>query len=298
MCFTFIAASSSGFCGLIMTAVYPMWVPKHMGLVAGIAVTACNISPFYFGALCSVLIPKLGVLRTVQIIGIIIFVMILLTLRWCRFPTESDNLPAPEGGNNIITDRDYTIIEMLKSPLFWCFFLYCAFNRGCGLIMSDLGGTVATAFGAATILGLIFSPASAAASLIGGVVSDKIGLRRSLVYTAVIMVLSGLCLVLGNFTNAAALLVLGLAFGGFSYGAQMTISATATRVLFGNKSYGQAYSFVNASIGIGALCGIVAGSLIDAMAGAFSGVFIFILVLSVGGTLLSFAIVRQLNKQS
>lgn len=164
--------------------------------------------------------------------------------------------------------------------------------------MSDLGGTMATAFGAATILGLIFSPASAVASLVGGVVSDKIGLKRSLLYTAIIMVAAGVLLLLGNFTGGAFLLVLGLACGGFSYGAQMTIAATATRVLFGNKSYGQAYSFVNASIGIGALCGIVAGTLIDAMAGAFSGVFFFIFALSVGGTLVSLAIIRQLNKQS
>lgn len=298
ICFSCIAASASSFSGLIMMAVYPMWVPEHMGLVVGIAVTAANISPFYFGALCGVLIPAIGILRTVQIIGIIVFLMILFTLRWCRFPGPGDNLPTPKTQENKVSEHDYTLKEVLKSPLFWAFFLYCAFNRGCGLIMADLGGSIATAFGTATILGLIFSPASAVASITGGMAADKIGLVKTLLFTAVIMVLCGLALVLGNATSSAALLIIGIALGGFSYGAQMTISATATRVMFGNKYYGQNYSIINASIGIGAACGIFSGALIDNMGGAFTGVFVFVLALGTSTILLSLLIKGYFKKHN
>jgi hypothetical protein len=86
ICFTCIAASASGLCGIIMTSVFPVWVPEHMGLVAGVAVTSCGIAPFYLGAYCGALIPNVGVLRAVQILGITVFIMVMITLPWCRFP--------------------------------------------------------------------------------------------------------------------------------------------------------------------------------------------------------------------
>jgi MFS family permease len=125
--------------------------------------------------------------------------------------------------------------EVLMSPLFWVFFLFCALNRGAGLIMTDLGGTIATAFGAATIMGLIFSPANGVASLLGGVSFDRLGQNRTLLISAAMMVLCGISLVVGNYMSSIFLLLLGLILGGASYGMQMTVAATATRTLFGNK---------------------------------------------------------------
>jgi MFS family permease len=156
--------------------------------------------------------------------------------------------------------------------------------------MSDLGGTIASAAGMATILGMVFSPASAVASLGSGFLSDRLGLNRSLLLAAGAMIVSGAFMLAGGFFSVQFLLIAGLAFGGFSYGAQMTIAATAPRYLFGNKYYGQTYSFLNASIGVGALCGIAAGSIIDVMHGSFNGVYAFIAILAVAGLFLTLAV--------
>ena len=292
ICFGVVAASASGFAGISVPTVYQPWFPDHLGLLTGVLFLASGLSPMLFGYICSLLIPVVGVLRAVQILGIIIFVLVVATLPWCRTPGPGVRLPPPKNTENASSSRNYSLKEVLRSPLYWCFFLYTALARSVGLVLLDLGGTIAIAFGVATLLGLIISPANGAASVVGGAIQDRIGIGKTILLSCGILVLGSLLLLAGNITDSAFLIITALILGGLGYGISLVISASATRIFFGDKHYAQNYSFLTLSLVLAAASGYFAGVLLDKV-GNYSGVFILVLVLSVLSLVSGLILVRS-----
>lgn len=295
--FGVVAASSSGFAGISVPTVYQPWFPDHLGLLTGVLFMASGLSPIIFGYICSLLIPAVGVLRAVQILGAIMFVIIVATLPWCKTPGPDVKLPPPKITENSSNTRDYTLKEVLRNPLYWCFFLYTAMARSVGIVLLDLGGTIAVAFGVATLLGLIISPANGAASVIGGIIQDRIGIGRTILLSCGMLVLSSLLLISGSIADSAFAIITALIIGGLGYGVSLVISASATRILFGDKHYAQNYSFLTVSLVPAAASGYLAGALLDRI-GNYSGVFIMVLILCILSLVCGLILVRSKEMSS
>jgi MFS family permease len=280
--FGVVAASSAGMSGIAATAAYQPWAPDRLGLLTGLIFLVAGCSPMLLGFVCSLLIPVFGVLRAVRILGIICFLCILVTMPWCRLPDASTELPpAPPKTKENAATRDYAWNEVLVSPLFWSFFLYNAAARSAGIILSDLGGAVTVAFGVSALFGLLFASANGVVSVIGGAISDRIGVTKTMSISCVLLILCGGMLLLGNAADNVAVIVAALIVGGAGYGISLMMGASATRILFGDKYYAQNYSFITISIALAAASGYGAGNILDRMNGAYVGVFAFVLVLGV-----------------
>jgi OFA family oxalate/formate antiporter-like MFS transporter len=295
VCFGIVAASSAGMSGISGTAAYQPWAPDRLGLLTGIIFLVAGTSPIILGVICSRLIPVVGVLHAVQIIGGIVFLCVLVTMPWCKPPAANIVFPSVPVAINTSSSHNYTWKEVLASPIFWLFFLYNAAARSAGIIMSDLGGTIAIAFGASALFGLLFAPANGVMSVAGGVLLDKIGVNKTMLLSSGLLVVCGGMLLLGDTANSSTIIIVALIFGGAGYGISVMLGASATRILFGNKYYAQNYSFVTVSIAIAAASGFGAGSILDSMDGAFSGVFVFILVLGVICLFLTTLLIRKRN---
>jgi len=292
ICFGIVAAASPGFGGIAIPAAYQPWVPDHLGLLTGILFLASGCSPILFGYICSLLIPIVGVLRTVQIIGVIAFLLLIVTLRWCKAPGPDVELPYPKTVENAASKYNYSWKEILRSPLFWLFFLYCCMARSIGVILQDLGGMIAITFGVAALLGLVTAPANGAASVIGGVIQDRIGLNKTIFLACGIFVFCSLLFILGNISGSAFLGVTALVFGGAGLGVTQVVCASGTRILFGDKYYAQNYSFMTMSLAPAAAGGYIAGLLLDRF-GNYNGVFILVLSLSALSLVFGLMLVRS-----
>jgi MFS family permease len=294
--FGVVAASSAGMSGIASTAAYQPWAPDKLGLLTGIMFLVAGASPLILGFICSRLILVFGVLRAVQMVGGIVFLCILVTMPWCKPPGPNVVFPEAKVAANVSSAHDYTWREALSNPIFWLFFFYNAAARSAGIIMSDLGGTIAIAFGASALFGLLFAPANGVVSVVGGVLLDRIGVNRTMLISCGLLTVCGATLLLGNAVGSAALTIAALIFGGAGYGISVMLGASATRILFGNKYYAQNYSFVTVSIAAAAASGFAAGGILDAMDGAFGGVFLFVLVLGVICLALTIALIRLSGK--
>jgi MFS family permease len=220
-----------------------------------------------------------GVLHAVQAVGLICFLCVSATMPWCKLPDAKAELPPPPRAKERLAARDCTWRELLRSPLFWSFFLYNAAARSAGIVMSDLGGAIAVAFGASALFGLLFAPANGAVSVIGGAVLDRIGVARTMLISCAMLLLCGAMLLFGNAAGSAAIIVAGLILGGAGYGISLVMGASATRILFGDRYYAQNYSLITMSIALAAASGYGAGRVLDRMNGAYFGVFAFVLLL-------------------
>lgn len=125
-----------------------------------------------------------------------------------------------------------------------------------------------------------------AASVIAGLVSDRIGRRRRLaIAAALVQAVAGLLLVVsptfGMTLTAAA--VMGVGYGAFS-----TVGlAFATDLLPSERDHGRDLGIVNTAAALGQLLGPVIGALLVAAVGGFWLVFTIATVLSVVGGLLT-----------
>ena len=280
ICFGIVNAASAGFGGISIPAAYQPWAPDHLGLLTGILFMVCGCSPILFGYICSLLIPAVGVLRAVQILGIIGCIVLAVTLPWCKQPGPDVVLPAPKTKENAASAHDHTWKEVLRSPVFWFFFLYNAMARSVGMILLDLGGMMAITFGAAALFGLVASPANGVASVIGGLIQDRIGVSKTILLSCGLLVLGSLLFISGNILSSALLVVIALVLGGAGFGFCMMMGASATRVLFGGKYFAQNYSFVAISGALAGVSGYLAGLLLDRFSN-YSAVFILIMALSI-----------------
>jgi len=282
VCFSMVAASASGFSGISAPTVYQPWVPDQLGLLTGVLFLTAGAAPMLLGFIASLLIPKIGVLAAMRVVGLICFVLIAATMPFNKPPGPDVKLPPPRSAEKTAAPaRDFTPKEVLKSPIFWFFFLYSVVARGAGIILSDLGGTIALAFGTAALLGLLVALANGIASVAFGAVHDRYGLNLTLYVGSGLLLVSGVLLLLGDFVGLAPVIIVGLFVGGAGYGISLVMGATGTRVLFGDKSYAQNYSFMTVSIALAAACGYAAGAVLDSMEGRYTGVFFLILLLGV-----------------
>ena len=276
--FTIISASSVGISISAGYSLYSQWAPDHPGKLMGAMALACSISPLFAGAACSRLIPVVGVLQAIRWIGIVMAALIYATLPFASPPGPNDKLPPPLVRPDNLDMEDIPPIKMLRMPSFWLLMVFNAVVRTSGLIIIDFGGSIAIYFGTTALVGLLFSPASGLANVIGGILIDKLSTSRVMFIGGGTLVLSAILLLAGNSLDSRFLAIAGLITGGLSYGCCLVYNSSSVRNLFGPKYYAQNLSYAQASILLAAGGGYLAGRLLDAQGGSYMGVFFLILV--------------------
>jgi len=279
-----VGGAGIGFAYVVPIAVGMRWFPDKKGMITGLAVAG-----FGFGAMLWVklagawghLIADLGLSTTFMIYGVAFTVMVIIGALWMKFPAEGW---VPAGFKGVAFKRsggtceewEFSCQEMFRTPQFYLIFLTFVFSAGAGLMsiglmklypMEALQATgLSTAEASAiagTAMAVFFSLANGVGRIVWGILSDKIGRRRSVATMTFIQ-----AAILFLFTSMAGneyLLYFGAMLIGFNFGGNFALFPTLTADVFGNDKIGQNYPFIFLSYGVGGIAGPLLGGTLGDM---------------------------------
>lgn len=261
---------------LVQSATLP-WFPDHAGLVSGALFMSLGVSSFVLAAVSQRILPLLGALNSLAVIGAGLFIIAMGIL------CDRKSLCLPANGElKVLTNEGgITTGEMAKKLSFWLLLIWNGCLRAIGFILLDHAAGVAVAFAATALAGMLISPANAGGSLLLGALLDKTGLRRNILTICLLMLAGVALLIVGALANSALLIILGLVLGGVSYGGSSSAYSAAIKRVYGGKYYSANYGFANLSMGLGALISAFSGIVLDAHGGDYMSIFIMSAILLV-----------------
>ena len=203
------------------------WFKERRGLASGIMAAGFGGGTALFIPVIQSLIASRGYQATFVATGVFQGLVILLVAQFLRHPLAQQvtDAPASASGGSQIGKRQFTTVEMLRTPQFyWMYAAFVLMATG-GLLVTSNAGPIARSWGfSAGVLTLAatLSPlANGGARIFWGWASDRQGRERTMVLT---FVLQAVCL--------ASVVTLGQISGGW-------FAATLVAVYF---TWGQIYS--------------------------------------------------------
>lgn len=187
----------------------------------------------------------------------------------------------------------------MKTASFWCFLLWCVLISVGGLMVINSAASIAVAFGAPAIVGMVVSVFNGAGRVIVGGIYDKTNGKTAMMVDIIFMFAGGITLLLGAKTGSMILILVGLLAMGLSYGANPTICSTLIQ-----KYYGPKYFAVNFGVGMfnlvpAAIIGpTISSSLVEKSGGAYDSSFVAILIFAVLALIMWIVVSNIIKKEN
>ena len=254
--------------------------PGKSGLISGLLLTGFGLGSLIMGKIVMSLAGAIG-FYPAFLCGVVLLVLTAFLGAPLFTPAEK-----PAGGNAAAAPsdsvRELTTGEMIKTPMFWFFFLWVVFMTSGGLMVINRAAKIAQLFGAAAVLGMIVSVFNGVSRTFIGAFCDKFGSFVSMLLSNGVAILAGVFMIAASFTNSTVLMILGLIAAGVSYGCAMSMNAVVVREQFGSRSYPSNLSAATLSGIPASLLGpFVSGALQDASGGEYTTTFIAMIVVSI-----------------
>jgi len=234
------------------------WFPHKKGVVTGVIVSALGFGGVVFTPIVEKLIATFGGVgvgepKTFMVLSVIFLIVCTVGSLFLKNPPEGHMAGSVSASAKAaMAAKDYTPLEMLKTPQFYL--IVFTFMLACmgGLMMIGFAKPIAIAKGladTATIGVLAISMFNSVGRLIWGIVSDKIGRKNT-----IILLLAGSA-VLSLFVTAVNgyLIYVLIALIGFFYGGLLSTFPSLTADTFGAKHMATNYGFVLLGFGAGAI---------------------------------------------
>jgi OFA family oxalate/formate antiporter-like MFS transporter len=272
-----VGGAGIGFAYVVPIAVGMRWFPDKKGMITGLAVAG-----FGFGAMLWVklagewgnFLANMGLSGTFIVYGIAFAAMVVIGGLWMKFP-PADWKPAgfeasQAASAKTTSSKEFNSSEMLNKVQFYLIFLTFVFSAGAGLMsiglmklypmeaLQNAGmSSVEASAVAGTAMAVFFSLANGLGRIIWGLISDKLGRKRSiLIMTAT----QGIIVLLFTYmAGTEILLYLGATLIGFNFGGNFALFPTITADTFGAKNVGQNYPFIFLAYGVGGILGPILG---------------------------------------
>lgn len=265
---TFGVIGGSGI-GLGYSATTPVAVkwfpPEKKGLISGIVVGGFGLAPLYIAPLTGKLIASMGIAGTFRSYGILFLAVVIILGMTLKNPDKpvvaagASAAAAPKG-------KDYELKEMVATIQFKQLWLMFFVGAVAGLMIIGHLATIVTEqsngmVNAAAVV-MIASIANAAGRPAAGVISDKIGRAKTMMF---LMILQGAALALYSTFSNMLLLTLGACLITFGYGAMLAVYPSAAADFYGAKNFGLNYGVLFSAWGVGGVVGPqLAGFILDA----------------------------------
>lgn len=298
--------------GIIYNAVIATtlrWFPDKGGKISGTLLAAAAIGPFTLAPFAAVILGKVGIVSTFEILGAIFFLAIS-AVGWMM-----DSTPAgyrPEGWNpepvaatstGMNTGRDYEWKEMISSPLFYLLLVIFICASTAGTMMINSTSVIAqTQLGVAATVGALAVSVSTASNFFGrlsfGAFFDKIGGFKSLLIS---LGLSIVALLLLGFAKSMPLFILCVILLGFAFGGLLVLFPPITGKYFGTKNLGVNYGIMFLGYAGGSFVGPRLSSYFQDTTGSFAMAYISAAALAAFGAVLVLVIMardKKLNMRS
>jgi len=223
------------------------WFPKNRGFATGISVCAFGLSTVVFAPLVTMLNKNLPVNYTFLILAGGFAAAVLLLFSFIKSPEQVPNVAAP-----VLKGKQYTTLEMLKTPRFYLIALSLMFGTSVFFIILPSLKELAMNRGLASFAtGLVMFTgiANALGRLGAPLMSDKIGREMAdvIILAATALGAFGLCFASG------VLLIVIIAVVAFCYGGYSGLYPVLTSENFGIKNIGSNYGAVMVGFMLSAL---------------------------------------------
>ncbi|MBP3930595.1 MAG: conjugated bile salt MFS transporter [Peptostreptococcaceae bacterium] len=255
------------------------WFKVNKGTAMGIAFAGGGVGNVFLQIIAGKWLsnPNIGYKGAYFRFGIIALIVgLILTIFFVRFPKSEDelkaNIPKAKKGEEDKSKHvmwGYSVAEVTKMPQFWFigisfifiglyvggfavqFIAYLQSLEEAGKLLIS-SSTIASMFGFFTIFG----------TFLGGILFDKLGLSKTFIFSGVLVVICGLCLIFVPKFNFLGY-VFALCFGVSTFSYIMGPSYM-TGVLFGDREYSTVLGLIQIFFAVGFAIGTpIFGTIID-----------------------------------
>ena len=248
-------------CTVIIT-VLAKWFPDKRGLAVGLIVGAFSASSAIVGPLAeAALIPRYGVAKTFEILGVAFFAMTMTGAAILKDPPPEYR---PAGWTPGLCQKgppstyEFTLWQMLRTPCFYLMWLGYALGCTAGLMVISqvipyLRSRGIASQSAATVVLILGAVASVFGRVLSGWMSDKLG--RLYVLRLMVAVSALAMPVLYGAGTDAVLLYSAISVVYFCYGTQFSVNAATCADFWGVKHVGLNYGVFITAWGMGGIIG-------------------------------------------
>jgi len=280
----------------VLVAVSARWFPDRRGLAVGLTVLGVGFSAFFTANIAGWLTGAYGVMNTFKIFGVVIIVLTIVLALPLKFPPPGW---VPEGWTPSALKPgeekpcEYTQSMMLKSSSFYglwtCYFIGCLAGLMAISIAQPVGTDVGIEAGLATFLVGFFAIFNGGGRPVFGVLTDKLTPRNAALVSFFLIALASLLMWQ---VPIVPVYILAFAVLWGCLGGWLAIAPTTTGRYFGTGDYPRCYGFVFLAFGAGAIAGPQLAGVIKTSTGSYIGVFPYVLVLAVVGSIIAFTLMK------
>lgn len=278
--------------------------PNKTGRIAGIVVSGFGLASVYIAPLAEYLLSIWGLQKAMLFFGIAFLVVVSVLASLLQNPPAGF---VPKGFKdrrcrsdknqecrNLFEDAEKPPSEMLRNATFWHLWVLYFIGAGAGLmVIGSIAGMAKGSLGSNAFLAVaLLAVGNAAGRIVAGILSDKVGRRRTLagVFLFQALLMFAAVPVTGSSGSGAFLLVLVAILIGFNYGANLALFPAFTKDLGGIKNFGVNYGLLFTAWGVGGFIMSRVSQSLAASSGSFTTSFLAAAILLLCGTALTFVL--------
>jgi OFA family oxalate/formate antiporter-like MFS transporter len=249
------------------------WFKNRRGLASGIMAAGFGGGTALFIPLIRSSIETNGYQTTFIVSGILQGVVIFTVAQFLRHPAAEPAAAVKATGGAQVGRRNFTTIEMLRTPQFYMMYAAFVLMATGGLLVTANAGPMANSWGltaGALTLALTLSPlANGASRIFWGWASDHLGRETTMVVTFILQaVCLGLVVVVGQFSGAWFAVTLVLVY--FTWGQIFSLFPATAGDYFGPKHATSNYGVLYTAKGVAAIIGPWLGTKVFEQTGSWT----------------------------
>lgn len=248
--------------------------PARKGLITGLVVSGFGLASVYIAPTTAWLLADYGAPTTFRILGLAFLVITVGLAQLLVNPPEghittmaatAGAVGASRGDQAGRETRDYEWREMVRTKQFALLWVMYAFSAFAGLMiighMAKIAAIQLTGIELGFVLVAVLAVGNAAGRVVAGIVSDRIGGTRTMLF---VFTLQAVMMVALAFSRTPLALIPVAALVGFCYGANLSLFPSTTAGYFGTTHLGVNYGLVFTAWGVGGVFGsMTAGTIVD-----------------------------------
>lgn len=235
------------------------WLPHRRGLASGLACGAFGLSTVIFTPVSNALMNLFTVDGIVDftpvflILAAVFAIAGLVTSAFVRLPGEEYLATLDMKSTAATVQKNYSLGETIKTPVFWCLFFSIFFINGtwnlCVPLIKDLGIARGLSTSAAIACVSFTGITNAAGRIIMSTISDKLGRAFTM---NILSILTFVGAVLTTFITGYSYFAT-IAIIAFAYGGPSALNAALCTDLFGPKNSGVNYGVAMLALGFSSI---------------------------------------------